>query len=308
MNIYEIQYGDYCAKINLSRGANCISLKNSRYKANILREPDYAKPLDNPYLYGMPVLFPVNRISGGKFRFEGREYLFEVNEPHTDCHLHGTLHESAFQMISCGEHYVIGAYRPESREYYFGGQHDFEVRIGYYLTDEGMEQKTTIKNLSTQNMPLMVGFHTTFLLPFMEKQNADDLRVFADVQELIERNKNTYLPTGKILEPDEITRELQQGGFVPFSQSISRHYKTGSCGQMSIRDIRNGVKLQYENSTDMKYRLLYNGNADAYICLEPQNCMVNYMNMDIDKEYAGFAYLMPGASKTYASKISLKDC
>ena len=67
MNIYEITSGEYSAKINLSRGANCISLRNMRYHALILREPDYSSELDNPYLYGMPILFPVNRIDGGCF-------------------------------------------------------------------------------------------------------------------------------------------------------------------------------------------------------------------------------------------------
>ena len=70
MRIIELKSNNYRAKINLSRGANCISLKNTEYNGDILREPDYDN-LDNPYLYGMPILFPPNRISGGKFEFEG---------------------------------------------------------------------------------------------------------------------------------------------------------------------------------------------------------------------------------------------
>ena len=59
-------------------GANCISLTHETHRAVILREPDYEKKLDNPYLYGMPLLFPANRISGGRFYFKGREYCFPV--------------------------------------------------------------------------------------------------------------------------------------------------------------------------------------------------------------------------------------
>lgn len=87
---------NYTAVITPSRGANCVSLRNTEYGAVILRElPMGAKP-DNPYLYGMPVLFPVNRISGGRFEFEGREYIFPINEPNTGCHIHGTLHSETF--------------------------------------------------------------------------------------------------------------------------------------------------------------------------------------------------------------------
>ena len=62
-NLVKIKHGSYEAVINLSRGANCISFTNSKYKAKILREPDYSEGLDNPYLYGIPLLFPQNRIS-----------------------------------------------------------------------------------------------------------------------------------------------------------------------------------------------------------------------------------------------------
>lgn len=305
MKIYEIKKGSYSAKINLSRGANCISLRNSKYNAMILREPDYSEPLDNPYLYGMPILFPVNRISGGKFVFEDREYVFPVNEPNTNCHIHGMVHEQEFQMVSGGEDYVVCSYRPTKKEQYFGGWHEFEIVISYRLTAEGLEQKTEIKNLSSENMPVMIGFHTTFQIPFMKNQKPDDLRILADVTDLIERNMDTYLPTGKILEPDDITEKMCAGTFRPFEQKISRHYTSGADGKMCIRDIQRGICVHYENSANMGYRLLYNGNADEFICMEPQNCLVNYMNEKFDKEYAGFEYLKPYESKIYTSKISI---
>ena len=63
--IIEIKSGNYISKINLSRGANCISLINKKYNANILREPNYQSKIENPYFYGMPILLPVNRIENG---------------------------------------------------------------------------------------------------------------------------------------------------------------------------------------------------------------------------------------------------
>lgn len=305
MNIYEITNETYSAKINLSRGANCISLRNRQYHASILREPDYSKPLDNPYLYGMPVLSPVNRISGGRFVFEGRDYIFPVNEPHTNCHLHGELHEQEFQIVSAGKDFVVCAYQALEEHQYFGGQNAFEVVISYRLTAEGLEQKTEVKNLSSQNMPVMIGFHTTFRIPFMEDQDVADLRILTDVSDLIERNMDTYLPTGNILEPDEITEKLKCGEFKPFEQKISRHYKSSGAGRMCIRDMKNNVTVQYENSTNMGFRLIYNGHADEYICMEPQNCLVNYMNEAFDWDYAGFEYLKSGDSKVYVSKITM---
>ena len=62
--------GGYSAVINLNRGANCISLRHES-GAVILREPEDPDVLDNPYLYGMPILFPVNRIDNGCFTVAG---------------------------------------------------------------------------------------------------------------------------------------------------------------------------------------------------------------------------------------------
>ena len=73
-NVITLKKGDFSAKINATLGANLISLRNDKLGVKILREPDYSVPLDNPYLYGAPLLFPVNRISGGKFTFDGMEF------------------------------------------------------------------------------------------------------------------------------------------------------------------------------------------------------------------------------------------
>ena len=93
-----IRYADWYASVDLAHGANCISLRNEKYGAKLLREPPTSHKLDNPYLYGMPILFPVNRIENGSFLFEGRKYVFPINEPASNCHLHGELHKTAFEL------------------------------------------------------------------------------------------------------------------------------------------------------------------------------------------------------------------
>ena len=108
--IVKIKSQQYVAKINVSRGANCISLRNAKYDAWILREPNYSAPLDNPYLYGMPILYPVNRISNGAFEFEGRKYRFPINEPNTGCHLHGIIHEACFTIEKQTENFLSCKY------------------------------------------------------------------------------------------------------------------------------------------------------------------------------------------------------
>lgn len=300
--IVKLQAGDYTALINTERGANCISLRNSKYKAIILREPNKSEALDNPYLYGMPILYPVNRISGGCFEFEGRTYKFPINEPETNCHLHGMLHEMEFEIIQSDTSFVKCVFEKP----YLDFSHSFRIEMTYRLSADGLEHRTKITNLSEKNMPNFLGFHTTFNIPFIEGTAAEDVRLYADIGNEIERDRN-YLPTGKLLSYDDVAEKINCGEFIPLEKVISIHCKAKKGGRIELTDIKQGVKLIYENDEKFGWRLFYNGSADNYICLEPMTCMANCQNSPFDREYADFDSIAPYSSKEYISKIYLKE-
>ena len=103
--------GAYEAKILPDRGANCLALTHTPSGISALRtyDPDTFE-LDNPFLYGTPLLFPPNRIKGGRFTYDGREYALPVNEEATGCFLHGTLHETPFAVAEVTENTVTCRY------------------------------------------------------------------------------------------------------------------------------------------------------------------------------------------------------
>jgi len=304
IDIVRINFNDYTAEINLSRGANCISLKNGKYNVNILREPDYSKEIDNPFLYGMPILFPVNRISKGEFEFEGRKYTFPINELTTNCHLHGFLHTAEFELAQKSEKSVRCRY--DSNELYDFFPHKFRIEITYSLSENGLLQETCIYNLSDTNMPVFLGFHTTFNIPFVKNGSAENICVFAEVGDEIERDVSSYLPTGKFLPDDDISRQLKCGEFHS-TNKISRHYKAVKDGRIEVLDKENGLKIIYENDKNFGWRLFYNGNADGFICLEPQTCMVNCQNSEFKRNLSGFDYIEPKSHKKYVSRISVEE-
>ena len=301
-----LQAGEYTATVNALRGANCISLRHKRYGANILREPDYAR-LDNPYLYGMPILYPNNRVSGGRFVFENREYVFPINEPSTNCHIHGFLHETPFEVIKQETDYVVCEYKATKEKPYCTFPHEFSIKIIYRLSENGLICDTEICNESDKNMPNLLGFHTTFNVPFLADGKAENVRVLTQVKDLVERNMQVYLPTGKILPEDEITQKLCRGEFMPFKTVISRQYFKNDGGRVALTDKKRKITVVYEMDEKFGFRLLYNGNADEYICIEPQTCMANAPNAPFDREYAGFDYIKPHETKTYHTRIYIKE-
>ncbi len=300
-----LRCGAWSAAIDSAHGANCIALRNDKYGATLLREPPNNKEPDNPYLYGMPILFPVNRIENGVFSFEGRRYVFPVNEPATGCHLHGELHRTAFEPIGITESKAVCRYAATKDRPYLSFPHEFEIVMEYELKDSGFYHTVTVANLSDKNMPLFLGFHTTFRTLFTRESRPEGIRIFADISEEYERNmEETYLPTGKKPLFDAVSSSLADGTYKPFQEKASRHYR--SRGSMSITDIDRGLRLVYENDEKYAFRLIYNGGKDGYICLEPQTCLANCQNSPFSREEAGFDFLKPRESKSYRSRIFLE--
>lgn len=305
MQVETIYGGDYSAKIDVNHGANCISLRNEKYKAKILREPDHSSVSDNPFLYGMPILYPVNRIQDGKFVFEGRNYEFPVNEFQTNCHLHGELCKTPFEIKKKRNDYIVCSYCVNQP--YMNYPHKFFLEISYRLNTFGLLIKTKIMNLSTKNMPNFLGFHTTFNIPFLSGSTLDEIRIFADISEEIERDAERHIPTGKILERDTVFESLMRGVWKPSEGLISRHYRAGQSGLIRIIDTKKKLSVVYENDKKLGWRLFFNGGANDFICLEPQTCMVNCQNAPFDRNYSGFDFIPPQKSKTYVSKIYIRE-
>ena len=302
MRLITIKSGAMSAVINLDRGANCVSLRHSGYGARLLREPDYGVgELDNPYLYGMPILFPVNRISGGEYEFEGRLYRFPINEPATGCHLHGELHRTPFELVEQSENRIVCRYRSAN---YLSFPHEFEIRMEYSLSPEGLTHKVEVTNYSEQNMPCMLGFHTTFNSSFA---GGRQITTLVELEREYERNMKNYLPTGRTPEPDGVTSELSRGEFSPFGQAISRHYRAKQGGLMTLTDAERGLRAVYENDEKYGFRLIYNGAGDEYICLEPQNCAANAPNAPFGRDEGGFDFIPPNSTKKYTSKIYIEE-
>lgn len=300
--LIKLERDAWSAVIDLFHGANCISLRNKRYHATLLREPPECVKLDNPYLYGMPILFPVNRIENGTFEFDGRQYVFPINEPSTGCHLHGELHRTKFEPIHICESKVKCRYVATAESPYLFFPHAFEIVMEYELKDDGFYHTVTITNLSEHNMPLFLGFHTTFNTLFTNNSRPEDIRVFADISEEYERNMEiNYLPTGVKPEFDATSDALVEGTYKPFEEKTSRHYR--GQGKMSLTDVERGLRMVYENDKKYGFRLIYNGGNDGYICLEPQTCLAGCQNSPFSRDEAGFDFLKIGESKTYCSRI-----
>ena len=226
--------------------------------------------------------------------------ILKNDEPETNCHLHGILHNSAFEVEKLTDNSIICYYMPDRNDTFKKAGHNYKIVIEYKIDREGFHQCVSVENLSNKDMPVMLGFHTTFNTLFAGGKESETF-VLADIDEEYERNMQNYLPTGKILEFDKVSKALSHGTFMPFDKPISRHYKAKKCGKMIIYDRFNDLSLLYENDEKYKFRLIF--NRGEFICLEPQNCMANCPNSPFERKKAGFDFIKPNETKKYYSKI-----
>ncbi|MBQ5637653.1 MAG: aldose 1-epimerase, partial [Alistipes sp.] len=90
----EFSKGDYTALLIPSVGANLVRLANTKLGVEILRTPT-AEEVETfksrPQIFGLPLLFPPNRIENGRYEFEGRTYQYPITIEKEQNYHHGII-------------------------------------------------------------------------------------------------------------------------------------------------------------------------------------------------------------------------
>lgn len=301
----ELHSHGYTAQIDPQRGGNCVQL--SRFGAEILRTPESIDDYKTgPFFYGTPLLFFPNRISDGKFEFEGRTYVLPVNEPATGCFLHGTLHETPFEVLAKSSDCVVLQYRATDEKPYLTFPHAFTVRLTWQLSEEGLRQKVTFTNDSDTNMPVALAFHTTFCLPFSQKSKAEVVSMQLDTSIEYSRNMKNYLPDGGYYTDYPEKQTMENGTFHPAPHRMSRFFKMGDSKELVLTDPMTGVRARYRALEGYDYWMVYNGISENFLSIEPQSWLSNCPNAPFPREETGFAYLKPLQSGIYETLLCIE--
>ena len=302
---------DYTALLVPSVGANLVRLAHTRLGVEVLRTPserEHDEFLRRPHVYGVPILFPPNRIADGRFRFDGREYRFPITRPEENNYHHGILKSQPFAVSKAVE--TPDEVLIETRCYsnaasdaiYRDFPHAFKCKITYRLTAEGLEQEVVFFNRSETRMPLGVGFHTPLTIPFAGGIDADYVMRLAVGEEVELDGRN--LPTGRRLPLSEQFSKLRreglqvtgcgpiEAGFTLREIDVDGKPFRGAL----VEHLRTGVRTCYEVDEQTTYWTLWNnGGQVPYCCPEPQTWTTNAPNA-ADPAAEGFRAIDPGES------------
>ena len=307
----EFSKGDYTALLVPEMGTNLVRLANTRLGAEILRTPG-ADEIETfrgrPHVFGLPLLFPPNRIADGRYAFGGREYRFPITVPRQHCYHHGILKSQPFAVSKARE--TDEEVLVECRYYSNAGNdavfrdfpHEFKCKMTFRLSAEGLEHEVMFANRSGSSMPVGVGYHTPMRIPFAGGPEEDYVMRAAvgEEAELDERG----LPTGRTLPLSERFARLRDVGLrVTGCEPIEAGFTVREI-EVDGRPFRGalvenrstGVRTFYEVDDRTVYWTIWNnGGGVPYCCPEPQSWWTNAPNA-ADPPAKGFRAIAPGES------------
>jgi len=313
----QMNAGGYQTVIAYGVGSNVVELSRPADGLNFLRTPDSGEMLrQKSQRYGIPPLFPPNRIVDGKFATAYRKYDLPLNSSDGHHFMHGILHKRPWQVkserIVNGDAAEIVLLMDMGRdgEMYPYFPHEFTYELAYTLSSRGLEQQVRITNRSGEPMPLGVGFHTAFRVPFHAEGREEDYRLAISIDKEWELTP-LFVPTKELLPLDEADKPLRGDGIAPVGQPYAKHFTSAPMERRgkpfhgaALTDTGRNVSLVYETDPKYGHWTVWNDDGKSgFICPEPQTWANNAPNVPLPDEITGFQLLEPGGSWSAWTRI-----
>ena len=307
------------ARIAMSLGNNCYSFGmpvNGEWIDLIDPPPDLGTLKDEPTRYGNPILFPFpNRIRGGRFTFEGKEYIFD-KAPGTPNSIHGLLLNQPYQVerVDTADRASIVC-RLDSREFpEIMRQYPlpFEIQITHTLRGTTLTLDIHIRNIGDSNMPMGFGIHPYFRVPLSSKSSAERCLITVPASKRWELEE--LLPTGEVSDLEE-EADFRSGkplagrqfddvltGVIPDKIGIQSNLSDGP-SHCVIDDQDAGIRMILASDAQFRELVVYTPPGRPSICFEPYTCPTDAINLEARGIDAGVIVLEPGAA--FSGKIRI---
>jgi aldose 1-epimerase len=284
------------------------SVGNTAYELNvhgknILYFPynDVSEFQKNPQLSGIPFLAPwANRLDEQAFWANGKKYAFDMDLGNVKGAnpIHGLLASSPYWQVVSAAADKRSARTTSRLEFWrypelmaqWPFAHDYEMT--YTLKDGVLEVHVTMTNLSSDPMPVAIGFHPYYRIPDVARDEWTGhiparQRVVAD---------NRLIPTGEyramdIPEKFPLRGRTLDDGFIDLQRDADGR---------AVFSIESGTK-KVETLFGPKYPVAIvwepnesNGQPRPFICFEPMSGITSAVNLAHQGKYPDLQMIPPG--------------
>ena len=248
MAMIELVNGTLNATIDSDDGMNVISLK---YRDVELVEFDQTRK-DAGRAYAIPVLFPTpNRTKDGYYEFDG----FKV--PATQ---HGFARKTPFTIVSKEPSCVVSQAHFEKTEEF---PYDIIFTVKISLEENKARWDFNIDNRSGNRFPFGLALH-----PFFRKD------AFTGVSSTLKKSMlmdESYLPTG-------VTEDADFSEIAPLKTlNVNCVFLSDECIVSRLEN--DDFSMTIKGSEEFNHVVLYTGTDFSFICVEPQTCSTDFINL-----------------------------
>lgn len=225
---------------------------------------------------GIPILFPnCGRPDGGVHQFGGSAYPMEI---------HGFADLVPWTVQQATDEAIVLTLAPNGLTK-FVYPFDFLLTMRYTLSGNRAELALTVKNNGDKPMPFSFGFHPYFAASALENVDFD-----IQAKTCSEDAKGPQ-PTA----PAKLTLTRKPGS------ADSIRLLTGVESPMSFSDSGNGHRVTVDFDDHFGNGVLWQQDAERFVCMEPWNGWANSVN-----EEGRHEELAPGASLTACWGITIE--
>jgi len=282
-----------------SLGGNLFSLEVGGHEV-LRRPPDPESLKEYAARWGIPVLMPPNRIAGGRFHFNGRDYQLDVNSGPN--HIHGFALRRAWDVGAVsteGGASVTLVFRASKHADVLAQfPHAFVLTLKYTLVGRTLRCESFIQNDGADLMPFGLGFHPYFDAP------ADDGGVYEirmpDMGQQWEAIEN--IPTGRFLQPQghlNLSSWQRLHGARWNTGYIVRREEADRWSSFELAERVSGRVVRISASPAFGHWVIFNGapGFEGFVSPEPYTCMTDAFNLNLPRAVSGMDVVAGGEAR-----------
>lgn len=321
-NIYVLrdEDRDSDAMIDPNRGNNVIRFRVAPTKGvtpfDVFVPPIQQQGGLGAYGYGAgnPILFPFpNRVTGGRYVWEGQEHQFDINETARGNHIHGLVANRPWEVQDSGAD-ATGAWLtaaiqldadPEIvRQYPFPCTLTVKTR----LENSQLTQETTVQNTGPTTLPMGYGTHPWFHATFAgSDRNRTEVKVpcnrYWELENLVPTGRTFAVSDDPAMYDLRAWHALDGNEYDHVFTDVVR--RPDGWSEAGIHYPDEGLILLVEAGPMFRDWVIFAPHARPVICLEPYTMTTNAVNLQPQGVDAGLIVLQPGESWTGIIRTSL---
>ena len=212
-----------------------------------------------------------NRIKNNRFVFEDREYKLKPNWADEILTIHGDIRNRALEMTRTDNtlEFFFDSRTVTDSHYPF----DYTFKTNYALEGDVLVSHLEVQNVGSTRMPAGLGFHPYFVGHFLGSSAAPLLQFQASSVYLTDTSR---IPEGASQAiPQELDFSSPASATKIFIDNIYNNWD----GVATLEWVGSGYRLKIEGDKIYSHFVVFNGDPDGTIALEPVSHATDGFNL-----------------------------